>query len=141
MSDDVLSVIPTDPYWQPDPAAGARAAAIVESLAPGAPMAVEVDIDVTWHDAPALVGCGQNLERIRCPLCGAEIDTGWWGDLMDVHDEDGFTTLAVEVPCCAAATSGPRSRRTRPGPSSWPSGPERRPGWSRPQRPAGAGSG
>lgn len=105
MSDDVLSVIPTDPYWQPDPAAGARAAAIVESLAPGAPDAVEVDIDVTWHDRPAFVDCGQNLERIGCRHCGADIDTDWWGDLMDAHDEDGFATLAVEVPCCGVATT------------------------------------
>ena len=55
MSDDVPSVIPTDPNWQPEPAAGARAAALMETLVPGAPGAVEVDIDVTWHDMLAFV--------------------------------------------------------------------------------------
>lgn len=33
MSDDVLSVIPTDPQWQPDQAAADRTVAIVAELA------------------------------------------------------------------------------------------------------------
>ncbi len=104
MSDDVPSVIPTDPNWQPEPAAGARAAALMETLVPGAPGAVEVDIDVTWQDMLAFVDCGQNLERIGCPHCGNEIDIEWWGGLMDAHEE-GFATLAVTVPCCGTATT------------------------------------
>ncbi|MBV6697387.1 hypothetical protein [Kitasatospora aureofaciens] len=32
MSDDVLSVIPTDPSWQPAPAAAERAVALVAEL-------------------------------------------------------------------------------------------------------------
>ncbi|MFW6692168.1 hypothetical protein [Streptomyces sp. MAR4 CNX-425] len=47
MSDDVLSVIPTDPRWQP------------------------AEIDVTWHDTLTVVDCGQNLQKIGCPHCGA----------------------------------------------------------------------
>ncbi|MET9482066.1 hypothetical protein [Streptomyces sp. NPDC006638] len=105
MSDDILSVIPTDPYWQPDPAAATRTAAMVENLVSGPPDASEVDIDVTWHEMPAFVDCGQNLERIGCPRCGAEIDTEWWGDFMDEHDGDGFTSLAVELPCCRTVTT------------------------------------
>jgi hypothetical protein len=105
VSDDVLSVIPADPYWQPDPAAGARAAVIVGGLAPGVADAVEVNINVTWHHTPVFVDCGQNLEWIGCRHCGAEIDTDWWGDFMDAHHEGGFATPAVEVPCCGAATT------------------------------------
>lgn len=42
MSDDVLSIIPTDP--QPDRAAAERAAALAAELAPGLPDGVEVEI-------------------------------------------------------------------------------------------------
>lgn len=38
-------------------------------------------------------------------LTVASIDTQWWGDLLEAHCKDGFETLAVEVPCCGAATS------------------------------------
>ncbi|MCT9078655.1 hypothetical protein [Streptomyces fulvoviolaceus] len=105
MSDDVLSVIPTDPHWQPDQTAAARTASMVEELSPGLPGGVDVEIDVTWHDTLAPVDCGQNLQKIDCPHCGASIDTEWWMDLVEARSENGFDTLAVEVPCCGAATS------------------------------------
>ncbi|MFD1930654.1 MULTISPECIES: hypothetical protein [Nonomuraea] len=105
MSDDVLSVIPTDPHWQPSKAAADRAAAIVADLAPGTPGGVDVEIDVTWHDTLTVVDCGQNLERIGCPHCGASIDTEWWAALLEANCEDGFATLAVEVPCCGVEST------------------------------------
>ncbi|GLX00982.1 hypothetical protein [Microtetraspora sp. NBRC 16547] len=105
MSDDVLSVIPTDPYWQPDQAAADRTAAMVAELTPGAPGGVDVEINVEWHDKPTFVDCGENLERIGCPRCGASINTDWWIELMDAHYEDGFASLAVQVPCCCAKSS------------------------------------
>lgn len=98
-------MIPTDPHWQPDQAAADRAAAIVAELVPGLPGGADVRIDVTWHDTLTVVDCGANLERIGCPHCGASIDTVWWADLLEGHCEDGFASLAVEVPCCGAATS------------------------------------
>ncbi|MEV4162038.1 hypothetical protein [Nonomuraea dietziae] len=67
MSDDVLSVIPTDPHWQPGKAAADRAASIVADLAPGTPGGVDAEIDVTWHDRLTAVDCGQNLERSTRP--------------------------------------------------------------------------
>ncbi|MFF3373340.1 hypothetical protein ACFYXF_10355 [Streptomyces sp. NPDC002680] len=105
MSDDVLSVIPTDPYWQPGRVAADRAAAIAADLAPGVPGGVDVDIDVTWHDTLTVVDCGQNLRRIGCPRCGASIGTEWWAGLLEATAGDGFATLATEVPCCGAAAS------------------------------------
>ncbi|MYW01047.1 hypothetical protein [Streptomyces sp. SID3343] len=101
MSDDVLSVIPTDPLWQPDRPAGDRTAALVADLIDDD----EVDIDVSWHEAITVVDCGENLERIGCPHCGGSIDTAWWGDLLETHVADGFTTLAAKVPCCGADSS------------------------------------
>ncbi|MFF5257644.1 hypothetical protein ACFY4C_01765 [Actinomadura viridis] len=105
MSDDVLSVIPTDPYWQPDQAAADRATALVTALSPGLPDGVDVEIDVGWYGEPAAVPCGQNLERIGCPHCGASIGLRLWEDLLEVHGDGGFPTLAVQVPCCRAETS------------------------------------
>jgi hypothetical protein len=105
MSKDVLSVIPTDPQWQPDQASGERAAAIVAGLAPGIPGGMDVDIDVTWHDELTVVDCGGNLERISCPHCGASIDTEWWADLLEARCEEGFQTLSTQVPCCETSTS------------------------------------
>ncbi|MFI1094424.1 hypothetical protein [Streptomyces sp. NPDC020917] len=105
MSDDVLSVIPTAPHWQPDQAAADRLLSIVEELAPGLEGGVDVDIDVTWHDKVTVVDCGSNLEWITCPLCAASIDTEWWEDLVEAHVEDGFPTLTIDAPCCGRTTS------------------------------------
>ncbi|MFE7332898.1 hypothetical protein [Streptomyces sp. NPDC057565] len=105
MSDDVLSIIPSDPRWQPDHDAVDRVIALVEELTPGAADGVDVEIDVTWHDVVTVVDCGGNLENIGCPLCQASIDTEWWGDLLEAHCEDGFATLATEVPCCGGSTT------------------------------------
>ncbi|MEU2783173.1 MULTISPECIES: hypothetical protein [unclassified Streptomyces] len=105
MSDDVLSVIPTDPQWQPDRTAGERAAALAAGMAPGLPDGVEVEVEATWHDTLMPIDCGGNLERIDCPHCRASIDTEWYADLLEAHAEVGFPTLAVTVPCCGAATT------------------------------------
>ncbi|WP_406330003.1 hypothetical protein [Streptomyces sp. NBC_00203] len=104
MSDDILSVIPTDPRWQPDQAAAERAVAVVEGLVTETLNGIEDDLEVTWHERVAVVDCGQNLERIGCPECGPSLDTEWWRDLVEAHD-DGFATLVVDVPCCGAGTS------------------------------------
>ncbi|MET8448464.1 hypothetical protein [Streptomyces sp. NPDC005209] len=104
MSDDILSVIPTDPHWQPGPAAGERAAALVAELAPGHPDGVEAEIEIDWYDALTFVDCGADLRRVGCPHCGAAIDRSWYDDLLDAH-EDGFPSLTVTVPCCDTRTS------------------------------------
>ncbi|QIQ04105.1 hypothetical protein [Streptomyces liangshanensis] len=105
MSDDVLSIIPSDPWWQPDREAADHAVALVEELTPGVSDGVDVEIDVTWHDVVTAVDCGGNLERIGCPLCRATIGAEWWADLLEAHCDDGFATLAVEVPCCGGSTT------------------------------------
>ncbi|GGX63608.1 hypothetical protein [Streptomyces fructofermentans] len=105
MSDDVLSVIPTDPHWQPTRAAADLVASLVEDLAPGLPDGAEVEIDVTWYDTITAVDCGGNLQGIGCPHCGGSIGVDWWADLLEAHCDDGFTTLATVVPCCGTATT------------------------------------
>ncbi|MFI0464812.1 hypothetical protein ACH347_12085 [Saccharopolyspora sp. 5N102] len=105
MSEDVLSVIPADPRWQPDRAAADRAAAVAARLAPGTAGGASVEIRVTWHDEMTAIDCGDNLERIGCPRCGASIDLAWWSGLLEVLRGAGFETLAVQVPCCRAEAS------------------------------------
>ncbi|MFF8401706.1 hypothetical protein ACF06P_08745 [Streptomyces sp. NPDC015684] len=103
MSDDVLSIIPSDPQWQPDRDTAARVVALVEDLTASAADGAEVEM--TWHDVVVVVDCGTNLERIGCPLCQGTLDRQWWGDLLEDHCDDGFTTLAIDVPCCGGATT------------------------------------
>jgi hypothetical protein len=104
MSDDVLSVIPTDPHWQPEPPAADRATALVTALTGGLAVDTDVEIDVDWYDAPAVVDSGGNLTRIGCPHCRGPIDLDWWADLVEDH-QDGFPTLSVDLPCCDATAS------------------------------------
>ena len=105
MSDDVVSVIPADPYWQPSREVGHRAAELVAGLVSGRPDADDVDIDVSWHDVVTVVDCGENFERIGCPLCAASIDVRWWGDLLEERADTGFDDLLMALPCCGAQAS------------------------------------
>jgi hypothetical protein len=105
MSDDVLSLIPTDPRWQPAREAGEQTAAIASGLASREESDLDVETDVTWHENVTVVDCGQNLERIACGRCHAEIGTSWWGDLLDERSETGFDDLVVRLPCCGAEQS------------------------------------
>lgn len=100
MSDFVLSVIPTDPAWQPSQASGERMAALLRELAPDAGT-----IDVGWYEKVTAVDCGENLERITCPICRRSIDVDWYADLLEEHLDEGFDDLAVTAPCCGAETS------------------------------------
>ncbi|MFJ3665510.1 hypothetical protein ACIPSE_03540 [Streptomyces sp. NPDC090106] len=104
MSEDVLSVIPADPHWQPEPSAADRAVALVTALTGGLAADSDVEIDVDWYDRPVVVDGAQNLERIGCPHCRGTIGLAWWADLIEEH-QDGFPTLTAVVPCCGATTS------------------------------------
>ncbi|GAA2777152.1 hypothetical protein [Nonomuraea dietziae] len=33
------------------------------------------------------------------------IGTDWWADLLEANCEDGFATLAVELPCCGVESA------------------------------------
>jgi hypothetical protein len=99
VGDYVLSVIPTDPRWQPSREAGERMAAILQA------MVKEGDFEVHWHERITVVDCGENLERITCPVCQGSIDTGWYADLLEDNGCAGFDDLAVTVPCCGGVTT------------------------------------
>ncbi|SED65626.1 hypothetical protein [Streptomyces sp. Ag109_O5-10] len=103
MSDNYLTVIPADPYWQPTQDVADRAAAVLSTMLPddGARRGLEAQ----WHDSVEVVFCGANLEKISCPHCGAECAPGWWGEAVSQRYDEGFTTLMVTVPCCGTEAS------------------------------------
>jgi hypothetical protein len=106
MSDTILSVIPTDPRWQPDSARAEHARSVVAGLLPMDPPGFD-ELKVTWHPQVAVVDCGENLQRIGCPHCAAEIDTQWWGDLLEERfcSGESFDDLTVTLPCCQGSAS------------------------------------
>ncbi|MFF3689796.1 hypothetical protein [Streptomyces sp. NPDC002187] len=103
MSDNYLTVIPTDPYWQPSTDAGDRAAAALARMLPDDD--ARRGLETQWHDSVEVVYCGSNLKRISCPHCGAEFASGWWGEAVSERYDEGFRTLIATVPCCDVETS------------------------------------
>lgn len=77
MSDNYLTVIPTDPYWRPSKDAADRAAAVLSGMLPDDD--ARHGLEAKWHDSVEVVFCGANLEKISCPRCRAEFTPGWWG--------------------------------------------------------------
>ncbi|MDW6066043.1 hypothetical protein SAZ11_60075 [Streptomyces sp. FXJ1.4098] len=65
MSDDVLSIIPTDPQWQPGRDAAGRVVSLVEELTPGVVDGVEVEIDVMWHDVVTVSRSGTRTPLVQ----------------------------------------------------------------------------
>jgi uncharacterized protein YbaR (Trm112 family) len=107
VSDDVLSIVPADPAWRPDPAAADRTAALAAELAPSQP-GLASETKQTWHEGVAFVDCGQNLETIACPQCREPLELDWWQDRMSAGYDDaagGFVNLAVDLPCCGRRSS------------------------------------
>ena len=102
MSDNYLTLIPTDPHWQPDQAAADHAKAALSALLPDAD--ARRGLKATWHDTVEMVHCGTNLKTIRCPRC--DTDSGdWWGEAVQERYAEAFSTLLVTAPCCDTETS------------------------------------
>ncbi len=100
MSDHFLVVIPADPKAPLPESADALRAAL-------AGMAGSGESRVKDFGRIQFVDCGENFERILCPSCHAELETGWWGHQMDHcwDAEDGFDLHAHALPCCGVPLS------------------------------------
>ncbi|MEV6785756.1 hypothetical protein [Streptomyces sp. NPDC051098] len=103
MSDNYLTVIPTDPYWRPGRDPADRATAALSRMLPDDD--ARRGLEAKWHDSVEVVDCGANLERISCRHCGGEFASGWWGETVSKCYDEGFSTLVVTVPCCGVETS------------------------------------
>ena len=99
MSDDILSIIPSDPEYVPVVAAQQMALALFSSFVGKAD---EVNMSVT--DEVQFVDAGENFESVTCPACGADLN-GWWQGAVETAFANQFADLTVQVPCCGAQGS------------------------------------
>ena len=99
MSDYLVKVIPAEPEQV---IANEVAGSIIEFLQEK----MKAD-EIGFHaaDKPFFVDCGSNLEEIKCPLCGAVLDFGWWGGAMEEAGENEFEDLSVTLPCCSQSST------------------------------------
>ncbi len=96
----ILKLFPADPFLAPDEVTCARIVDHIVSLFPNR------EVDDGLSPLPQFIDCGDSLERVVCPLCGAELDSEDWACLMDSqYGEYGFDSLDVTVPCCGGATT------------------------------------
>jgi hypothetical protein len=100
VSDDYIRLVPTDPYWQPEPEAAAAVVAYVASLFSGPGDGVD-EVKQTFYDRVTLIDAGMYTERITCPRCAGDISMNWLGDLVRQNGAS-FDHLDVAVPCCGA---------------------------------------
>ncbi|WP_067821543.1 hypothetical protein [Actinomadura kijaniata] len=100
MSDFVVSVIPTDPRWQPSPEAADACADLLRALL--YPEEPDPEVEIDWYDRVAIVHPHENLQHVTCPRCGREI-SDWFDELAEEAEErEGLTALEATVPCCGA---------------------------------------
>jgi hypothetical protein len=99
VSDTILRLYASDPDYRADPPTAARAKDAAKLMFPGADQ-----IDVEVYSNVTLIDCGENLERIVCPRCGATIAVDWWGARMDELADDAWEQADVDAPtpspCC-----------------------------------------
>jgi len=100
MSDNWIALVPDDPQFVPDAAKQRRAR---ERFAEIAPEADEIEIKVS--ESVVFFDCGENFERICCPVCGTEIPVAWWQERMDEDHDNGFKLAAYATPCCGKKTT------------------------------------
>jgi hypothetical protein len=100
MSVNTLKLIPTSPEYVPRDTVQQRACGLLASYFPGAK---ETSCETTEN--VRFIDQGQNWERVRCPVCGCELDPEWWSQAMDTAYQTGLTNLLVNVPCCGAVSS------------------------------------
>lgn len=63
-------------------------------------------IIIQRHASIVFVDCGSQLERILCPVCGAEQSMEWWGtEMQRAFEESGFQNLRLHMPCCHSEAS------------------------------------
>ncbi|MCW3820020.1 hypothetical protein ONA91_36870 [Micromonospora sp. DR5-3] len=101
MSDGYLRLFPTDPGWQPTPAAADAAVAYVAGLFSGPGDDVE-QVDHEFYERVTLTDAGENTTRITCSRCEGDINPEWLYDLIEENGEsfDNLdVTRAVSYPC------------------------------------------
>ena len=99
MSDYIIKIIPTDPYYRIE---GQKKSKIADYLKT---RIIADSIEIKTYDSPAFIDCGSNLEKIICPICGATIDFDWWSAAMNAASNTRFMELSVKLPCCGECST------------------------------------
>ena len=101
MSDHFLVVIPADPNTSLPKDGGEALCSALREMADSDECRVK-----SFDGSVRFVDCGENFESVSCPVCGATLDTEWWGDQMD-HcwnaEERHFHLHPHALPCCGAS--------------------------------------
>jgi len=94
MSDDYVYLIPVDPQLIPNVDRQEAAKRQFSELAPQADrISVEVYEHIHFFD------CGENFERVCCPVCRADV-TAWWATrIQDFWDKESKFD-EHDIPCC-----------------------------------------
>ena len=99
MSDYIVKLIPTDPFITVSEQSIENARHYIETR-------VICDcVKSTSSPTPMFIDCGESLETITCPNCGATLDFSWWGNAMDEAYESAFSSLETILPCCKSSAS------------------------------------
>lgn len=100
MSENHLRLIPTDPYFVPDPTAMNHAHQRFDALMQGS-----CKTTMELFDTVQFIDPGSNWEGIMCPNCRSELDIEWWQEAMRKSFAGGYLELSVTVPCCDFRTT------------------------------------
>ena len=97
MSDYIIKIIPVNPYAH-------IASQNVQQAVDFLKRSFE-DVSAVTYVTPVFVDCGENLEKIICSSCGAEMDFDWWQESMSAACAKDFVSLELETPCCHKVSS------------------------------------
>jgi hypothetical protein len=101
MSDHWIVLIPTDPRFVPEPLKREQA---LERFSAMAPEAEELECKVA--EEVQFFDCGQNFERVLCPICKTVLPMEWWEAQLETDAvDDGFRLDKYVTPCCGASCS------------------------------------
>lgn len=96
MSDNWISIIPTDPSFKPKTAAAEAARRLMEDVLPEAD-----EVTAALFDEVQFVDAGANSGDVWCPRCGDALEEAWFYETIDeVQGEGGLGDLHVDMPCC-----------------------------------------
>jgi hypothetical protein len=99
MSDNWLQYVPRDPTFHPAPEASERAAALLSGF-----LASAESVDAEFHEKVVFFHPGANWSGVRCPACGADLES-WWNEAMESAPEHNFSELSCVTPCCKTSTT------------------------------------
>ena len=99
MSDQLVRLIPSDPYFRVTERQAQEALRLIRQ-------SIRADgIELRMQETPMFIDSRENMTSISCPCCRQLLDFGWWGDAMDKAYETDFMDLSVQLPCCGAKST------------------------------------